>query len=152
MYVELIHKENEIVNVPSNKKINNYTQLINQYTSIQKQLINKILIQQIQMLMPLKLKIFKDKFLKIEAFLPNDTLDDIIDKIDTNIETLKALYDFNLIGMNSNSNNNNNVNNINSNIMQDIRPQPIAYQLHSFYHNVREYIINFKSIMNMLEY
>jgi hypothetical protein len=152
LYVELIHKENEIVNVPSNKKINNYTQLINQYTSIQKQLINKILIQQIQMLMPLKLKIFKDKFLKIEAFLPNDTLDDIIDKIDTNIETLKALYDFNLIGMNSNSNNNNNVNNINSNIMQDIRPQPIAYQLHSFYHNVREYIINFKSIMNMLEY
>ena len=149
LYVELIRKENEIVNVPQNKKINNYTQLINQYTSIQKQLINKILIQQIQMLMPLKLKVFKDKFLKIEAFLQNDTLDDIINKIDTNIETLKALYDFNLIGMN---NNNNNVNNINSNIMQDIRPQPIAYQLHSFYNIVREYIINFKSIMNMIEY
>ena len=44
--------------------------------------------------MPIKCKLFQNKFSKLQKFEKDDSIETVINKINENIEMLKKLYDF----------------------------------------------------------
>lgn len=68
-----------------NGKNNEETQ--SEYTLIQKKLLQEGLVSKIRVMMPIKLKIFQEKFMKMENFEETDCIDVVLNKIDRNIHT-----------------------------------------------------------------
>ena len=85
-------------------------------------------INHIKYLMPLKLKIFQQKYLKMEPFLEGDTLEDLLYKININIDTLNALYDFS----------------------KTDQKDSISMQFMSYYTQLKKYVLNFKENYDLL--
>ena len=76
------------------EKAKNDNESIDDYVNLQKKLLHDILIKIIDVSMPIKCKIFQHKFLKLQKFENEDSINIIINKINCNIDMLKELYDF----------------------------------------------------------
>lgn len=124
----LIKKQFELTELQIKSKVNNNEKDEIEYTKIQKRVLHDLFINHIKYLMPLKLKIFQQKYLKMEPFLESDTLEDILFKININIDTLNALYDFS------------------KNDQKDC----ISMQFMSYYTRLKKYVLNFKENYDLL--
>ena len=89
IYQKLLNQENIILN-----KSKSENETLNDYVYLQKKIVLDFLIKQIQFLIPIKCKIFQNKYLKLKKFELNDSIFDINNKINENLEMLKELYDF----------------------------------------------------------
>ena len=76
------------------EKAKNDNESIDDYVNLQKKLLHDILIKIIDVSMPIICKIFQHKFLKLQKFENEDSINIIINKINCNIDMLKELYDF----------------------------------------------------------
>lgn len=129
-----IGKENVIYD--SQKYDDNYIQknISNNYYSKQKKIIENLLVNQIDMMTPINIKILQNKFLKLYKLESNDNFQIIRNKIDANLETIKELYD------------------INEND-DDINKTSKGYQLFEFYSNIaillNRYEVLYKNLENI---
>ena len=123
----LIKKQQELTELQIKSKVNNEKDEI-EYTKIQKKVLYTLFINHIKYLMPLKLKIFQQKYLKMEPFLEGDTLEDLLYKININIDTLNALYDFS----------------------KTDQKDSISMQFMSYYTQLKKYVLNFKENYDLL--
>ena len=89
----------------------------NDYINKQKKIMENLLINQIDMMTPINIKIMQNKFLKLNKLDNNDNFKIIKNKINSNLETIKEIYDINEKD-----------NNINKNTK--------GYQLYDFYKNI----------------
>ena len=111
------------------EKSKNDNESINDYVNLQKKLLHDILIKIIDVSMPIKCKIFQHKFLKLQKFENEDSINIIINKINCNIDMLKELYDFDK-----------------ELILKKNKSESIAQQLFIYYNNLKDYVISFKTI------
>ena len=111
------------------EKSKNDNESINDYVNLQKKLLHDILIKIIDVSMPIKCKIFQHKFLKLQKFENEDSINIIINKINCNIDMLKELYDFDK-----------------QLIIKKNKSESIAQQLFIYYNNLKDYVISFKII------
>ena len=111
------------------EKSKNDNESINDYVNLQKKLLHDILIKIIDVSMPIKCKIFQHKFLKLQKFENEDSINIIINKINCNIDMLKELYDFDK-----------------QLIIKKNKSESIAQQLFIYYNNLKDYVISFKTI------
>ena len=111
------------------EKSKNDNESINDYVNLQKKLLHDILIKIIDVSMPIKCKIFQHKFLKLQKFENEDSINIIINKINCNIDMLKELYDFDK-----------------QLIIKKNKSESIAQQLFIYYKNLKDYVISFKTI------
>ena len=122
-YNILIKQENNLL-----EKSKNDSDSMNEYINLQKQLLHDILIKIIEVSMPIKCKIFQHKYLKLQKFDNDDSLEVIINKINGNIEMLKELYDFDKQIKSS----------------KKSKSESMAYQLFNYYDNLKNYVTSFK--------
>ena len=111
------------------EKSKNDNESINDYVNLQKKLLHDILIKIIDVSMPIKCKIFQHKFLKLQKFENEDSINIIINKINCNIDMLKELYDFDK-----------------QLIIKKNKSESITQQLFIYYNNLKDYVISFKII------
>ena len=111
------------------EKAKNDNESIDDYVNLQKKLLHDILIKIIDVSMPIKCKIFQHKFLKLQKFENEDSINVIINKINCNIDMLKELYDFDK-----------------QLIIKKNKSESIAQQLFIYYKNLKDYVISFKTI------
>ena len=86
-YDYLLKKEKEI-------EYNDNDDVFNEYSNIQKKLLQQIINQELKLSMPIKCKLFAEKYLKLENFEEFDSYNVILNKIEKNISILKELYNF----------------------------------------------------------
>ena len=125
IYQKLLNQENIILN-----KSKSENETLNDYVYLQKKIVLDFLIKQIQFLIPIKCKIFQNKYLKLKKFELNDSIFDINNKINENLEMLKELYDFEMPLKN----------------LKKKKNDSMAFQLYSYYYNLKNYIDSFKNI------
>ena len=123
-YNILIKQENNLL-----EKSKNDSDSMNEYINLQKKLLHDSLIKIIDVSMPIKCKIFQHKFLKLQKFENEDSINVIINKINCNIDILKELYDFDK-----------------QLIIKKNKSESIAQQLFIYYNNLKDYVISFKTI------
>ena len=119
-----------------NKKIRDENiQNIN-YINNQKKIMDNILINQIEVMTPIHIKSLQNKFLKLNKFENSDNFQTIKNKINSNLEIIKELYD---ISENEND----------KNIIKSTK----GYKLFEFYSNIalllNKYEVIYKSIETM---
>ena len=113
---------------------------MNSYTEKQKQILEKMLINQIILMMPIKIKIFQEKYLKLFTFNNNESLREIKDKIEKNLKTIQELYDIkNLITEENGLN-------VEPFYKKNNKGGSMAYQLYEYYYNINNYIKEFEKI------
>ena len=118
----------------------NSINLMNSYTEKQKQILEKMLINQIILMMPIKIKIFQEKYLKLFTFNNNESLKEIKDKIEKNLKTIQELYDIkNLITEENGLN-------VEPFYKKNNKGGSMAYQLYEYYYNINNYIKEFEKI------
>ena len=127
IYQKLLNQENIILN-----KSKSENETLNDYVYLQKKIVLDFLIKQIQFLIPIKCKIFQNKYLKLKKFELNDSIFDINNKINENLEMLKELYDFEMPLKN----------------LKKKKNDSMAFQLYSYYYNLKNYIDSFKNIFD----
>ena len=76
-------------------------------------------------MMPLDCKLFQNKFIKVDQFLEDDNIENIIGKVNNNIRMLNELYEF------KKRNHSHQVNNKGK--------ENIAYKLNLYYENMKKY-------------
>ena len=101
-YDYLLKKEKEI-------KYNDNDDVFNEYSNIQKKILQLIINQELKFSMPIKCKLFAEKYLKLENFEEFDSYNVILNKIEKNISILKELYNFKENEDKKNNNNNTNI-------------------------------------------
>ena len=127
---ELKYEEKSIISQESiNKNVNSFS--INQRT-----LLEQLFIKQIQIMMPIKIKIFQNKYLKLMTINDDDTFNVIKNKIDKNIEALQELYEIPNCKYEDNGGIKINKCNIKGNSM--------PYQIYNFYQNLKNYLKAFE--------
>lgn len=132
----LDEKEKEIENTSNKKKVENIT---SEYITNQKILLNNLFINQIKVMMPIDCKIFQNKFIKLAQFEKDESIDNILNKIDNNIKMLNELYDFKK-RVNLSINGNNSLKG----------KEQTAYKLFLFYENIKTYVEIFLSNLNLI--
>ena len=96
-------------------------QINNDCLNKQKKIMENILINQIDMMTPINIKLLQHKFLKLNKIDNNDNFQTIKNKINSNIEMIKELYDINEIDI-------------------DINKKSKGYKLFDFYSNVAKIV------------
>ena len=104
----------------------------------QKKLLIYLLINQIDIMTPIKIKAFQSKFLKMQILDIDDSIEIIKNKIDINLNTIIELY-----GIETDENN--------SNINIFKNKKSIAFQLYEFYDGIKSLINKFEIIFNNIE-
>ncbi len=87
----LLKKEKEIKNNKNNLINENK---IKEYCHLQVDFMKKMFIAKLELLMPLKCKLFAKKYLKLENFEDDDNLNIVLNKVKNNLIILKELYNF----------------------------------------------------------
>ena len=132
------------IEVNKNKSIENYISILEknqkeivQYSSTnkgeiakldkttQKKILCILFIQQVKAMMPLDCKLFQNKFIKVDQFLEDDNIENIIGKVNNNIRMLNELYEF------KKRNHSHQVNHKGK--------ENIAYKLYLYYENMKKY-------------
>ena len=136
---EIMSLKKDELNIISNN-LENDTKTMNNYINKQKKLLQNILIKQIDIITPAKVKNFQNKFLKLEEIKKDDSIPVIKNKITKNLEIIVELYDINILDNDEKNQNKNNTKGIN---------------IYNFYNALKAYIelyeIMFKKIDNLLE-
>ena len=83
-------EEKIIISEKSEKKDIN---VINSFTAKQRIIMEQLLVKQIQVMMPIKIKMFQNKYLKLSNIEKEDNINVIKNKIEENIQAIKELYD-----------------------------------------------------------
>ena len=94
-----------------------------------------ILINQIDLLTPIKIKAFQNKFLKFQILESDDSLEVIKNKINMNLNNIIELYGFHS-------------ENSSLTINISINKKSIAYQLYEYYKDIKLLVNNFENIYN----
>ena len=102
-------------------------QINNDCLNKQKKIMENILINQIDMMTPINIKLLQHKFLKLNKIDNNDNFQTIKNKINSNIEIIKELYDINEIDI-------------------DINKKSKGYKLFDFYSNVAKLLNKYEVI------
>ena len=124
-----IGKENVLYEFKLNKeesKANN-----NDYINKQKIILENLLINQIDIMTPINIKIMQNKFLKLNKLDKGDNFQVIKNKINSNIEMIKEIYD---------------ITDDNNNINKNLK----SYQLYDFYKNILLLLNKYEIIMKYL--
>ena len=107
-------------------------QINNDCLNKQKKIIENILINQIDMMTPINIKLLQHKFLKLNKIDNNDNFQTIKNKINSNIEMIKELYDINEIDI-------------------DINKKSKGYKLFDFYSNVAKLLNKYEVICTNID-
>ena len=107
-------------------------QINNDCLNKQKKIMENILINQIDMMTPINIKLLQHKFLKLNKIDNNDNFQTIKNKINSNIEMIKELYDINEIDI-------------------DINKKSKGYKLFDFYSNVAKLLIKYEVICTNID-
>jgi len=112
--------------------------IVNNYANKQKKLLQCLLVKQIDIMTPIKIKAFQNKFLKLQTFEEDDSIEAIKNKIKINLNTIIELYD-----ISDEDNNNKSINICN-------KKKSMAYHIYNFYNNLKEYVNQYDFIYNKL--
>ena len=107
-------------------------QINNDCFNKQKKIMENILINQIDMMTPINIKLLQHKFLKLNKIDNNDNCQTIKNKINSNIEMIKELYDINEIDI-------------------DINKKSKGYKLFDFYSNVAKLLNKYEVICTNID-
>ena len=107
-------------------------QINNDCLNKQKKIMENILINQIDMMTPINIKLLQHKFLKLNKIDNNDNFQTIKNKINSNIEMIKELYDINEIDI-------------------DINKKSKGYKLFDFYSNVAKLLNKYEVICTNID-
>ena len=125
-----IGKENVLYNFKKLQEDN--IQINNDCLNKQKKIMENILINQIDMMTPINIKLLQHKFLKLNKIDNNDNFQTIKNKINSNIEMIKELYDINEIDI-------------------DINKKSKGYKLFDFYSNVAKLLNKYEVICTNID-
>ena len=132
-------EENMILNSENIDEKSNLN-LINSYTEKQKKILEKLLINQIIIMMPIKIKIFQDKYLKLFSFNKEDSLNVVKNKIERNLKTIQELYDINNLNVKENGII------VEQHYKKINKNGSMANQIYDYYYNLKNYINGFEQI------
>ena len=110
-------------------------ELINKYIIKQKKVLPYLLVKQINIMTPNKIKAFENKFLKLQTFEVDDSIEVIKNKINSNLSTIIELYDID-------------ENTKNNNICK--KNTSMSYQLYDFYNNLKDYVNQYDILLNTI--
>ena len=135
----LKEEENLIINEKNNEKKN--INKINSFTAKQRLILEQLLLNQIEIMMPIKVKIFQNKYLKLLSIDKDDNISVIKNKIKENLKAIEEVYDVNSFKGEDNGG---------SKIQQYqhdcIKNKSMAHQIYNFYYNLKHYINEFEKI------
>jgi hypothetical protein len=126
-----IGKENVLYEFNESKE-EKFQNIHNDYIIKQKKIMENLLINQIDMMTPINIKVMQNKFLKLNKLENNDNFQIIKNKINTNLETIKEIYD-----INENDTN--------------INKQSKGYQLYDFYKNISLLLDKYEKIIEYID-
>ena len=138
---EIFELKKEEINITSNNLEKNMD-YVKSYSNKQKNVLEYLLIKQIDIMTPIKIKNFQNKFLKLETFEIDDNINVIKNKIEKNINTIIELYDIDENNCKNNINNNNSIIN---------KKNSMSYQLYEFYNSLKKYVDQYFIIFNKIE-
>ena len=124
-----IGKENVLYEFKQNKEENISNN--NDYINKQKIILENLLINQIDIMTPINIKIMQNKFLKLNKLDKGDNFQVIKNKMNSNIEMIKEIYD---------------ITDDNNNINKNLK----SYQLYDFYKNILLLLNKYEIIMKYL--
>ena len=135
----LKEEENLIINEKNNEKKN--INKINSFTAKQRLILEQLLLNQIEIMMPIKVKIFQNKYLKLLSIDKDDNISVIKNKIKENLKAIEEVYDVNSFKGEDNGG---------SKIQQYqhdcIKNKSMAHQIYNFYYNLKNYVNEFEKI------
>ena len=134
----LKEEENIMISEKFEKKNIN---IINSFTAKQRLYLEQLLIKQIQIMMPIKIKIFQNKYLKLSNIEKDDNINIIKNKIEDNLQAIKELYDVD----NFKDEDNGGVKIIKYQY-DNMKNKSMAYQIYTFYNNLKNYVNDFEKI------
>lgn len=120
-YLKLLSEKEKEIEYSSNKKKDNGSKA--EFIENQRRLLSMLFLFQIKLMMPLECKIFQNKFIKLAQFESDDSIENILIKINSNIKLLNELYEFRK--------------KTNSNFSKG--KEGTAYKLYLFYENMKKY-------------
>lgn len=132
--VKSLKSQEKLILCNENPNDKNNTNLINSYREKQRKTLEKLMIEQILIMMPIKIKIFQNKYLKLLEFNSEDCLNSIKIKIDKNLQTLQELYDINILTPEENG------------IKKENKKNSMAQQIYNYYYNLKKFINEFEKI------
>ena len=139
---EMVEEEKKIIST-NGKNMNN---LINSFTAKQRIILEQLLIKQIQIMMPVKIKMFQNKYLKLLSINKDDNINVIKNKIDENLNAIKELYDLNIFkGEGDNGETKGK-----KYQLEGVKSKSMAYQIYNFYTNLKNYVNEFEKIYFLL--
>ena len=145
-------KINNIINNPKDKEImrlkkdelniisNNLgkdSKTINNYINKQKKLLHNCLIRQIDIMVPLEIKYFQNKFLKMDEIKKDDSISIIKNKITRNLEVIKDLYDIEIIPVTDKNN--------------SLKNDSKGNNIFNFYKYLKSYVEQYELIYNKID-
>ena len=131
---EIQNKKNKIIN--NNIELGR-TNNLNNNVNNQKRLMTYLLINQIDVMTPIRIKSFQSKFLKMKSLDADDSIEVIKNKIDMNLNIIIELYgieDNNILNLDFCNNR-----------------KSIAHQLYDYYKEVKSLVNKFEKIYNNFE-
>ena len=135
----LKEEENLIINEKNNEKKN--INKINSFTAKQRLILEQLLLNQIEIMMPIKVKIFQNIYLKLLSIDKDDNISVIKNKIKENLKAIEEVYDVNSFKGEDNGG---------SKIQQYqhdcIKNKSMAHQIYNFYYNLKNYVNEFEKI------
>ena len=137
--VELKEEENLIINEKNNEKknINRY----NSFTTKQRLFLEQLLVEQIEIMMPIRIRMFQNKYLKLLNIDKNDNISIIKNKIKENLKAIKEVY-----GINNFIIENNGGEKLKLHQYDETTNKSMAYQIYNYYYNLENYINEFEKI------
>ena len=130
-------KKDELNIITNNLEKNN--NIVNNFVKRQKNVLSYLLVKQIDIMTPIKIKAFQNKFLKLEIFDPDDSIEVIKNKINSNLNTIIELYDIDI------------VDNSKSDSICTNKKKSMAYNLYDFYNSLKNYVNQYDYIYNKIE-
>ncbi len=134
-------EENLIISEKNNDKINK-NNLIKTYTVKQRIILEQLLVKQIQVMMPIKVRMFQNKYLKLLSINNDDNINVIKNKIDENLNAIQELYDVN----NFKKEEEDNGGVIVKRYQMEFKSKSMAHQIYNFYINLKSYVNEFEKI------
>ena len=141
---ELKHEENEIINGKINES-NNINKIYS-FTSKQKIFLEQLLVSQIDIMMPITVKIFQNKYLKLLTINKDDSISVIKNKIEENLKSTEEAYN-----ANKNADEYNGGTKVQNGQNKFMKNKSMPYQIYNFYRNLRNYINEFEKIYISLD-
>ena len=139
---EIFDLKKDELNIITNNLEKN-SNAVNNYVKKQKNLLSYLLVKQIDIMTPIKIKAFQNKFLKLETFDQDDSIEVVKNKINTNLNTIIELYDIEPYD-----------DSIESNKTESLctnKKKSMAYNLYDFYNSLQIYVNHYEYIYNKIE-